>query len=104
MMWMVDVSHKGAACIQNVGTPVLSTPALPAVPIPVGTTLTELSYRVVPGARISPSGSAALPVPEGLKTVIQKARLLLKFLLLRWLNLADSPASVLTTVYHCLSS
>jgi hypothetical protein len=91
-----EMSHKDAASIQLVPT---ATPSTHAVPIPAGTTLTELSYRDVAATGISPSRPTALPDPDGFKTVTYR----------RKAASSTPPAEislnqVLAAPYHCLSS
>jgi hypothetical protein len=69
-----EVSRKGASNVVRVPTAVLSTEALPAAPIPAATALTELSYRDVAAAGISPSGSVPLPDRDGFKTVTYRKK------------------------------
>lgn len=69
-----EMFHRDVASNLHVPTATLSTQALPAVPIPAGTTLTELSYRDVAAAGISPSRPTALPDPDGFKTVTYRKK------------------------------
>jgi hypothetical protein len=69
---LAEMSHKDAPSIRHKPTVALSTHALPAVPIPGATTLTELSYRDVAAAGISPSGPTAIPDSDGSITYRKK--------------------------------
>jgi hypothetical protein len=69
-----EVSRKDKSNVVHVPTAALSTEALPAAPIPAATALTELSYRDVAAAGISPSGSVPLPDRDGFKTVMYRKK------------------------------
>jgi hypothetical protein len=82
---------------QHLASATLSTWALP---IPAGSTFTELSYRDVAAVGLSPPGSAELPDSDRFKTVTHRKRTatsipVMKLLLQRRSDLADSPSLVL---------
>jgi hypothetical protein len=70
----VEMSHKGAAGNNLVPTATLSTQVSPAIPIPAGMTFTELSYRDVAAAGISPPKPTTLPDADGFKTVTYRKK------------------------------
>jgi hypothetical protein len=81
-----EMSHNHAASVQLVPSEALSTQALPAVPIPARTTLTELLYSCVAAVEISPSGPTALHDPDGFKTVTYRKKTAIIYLSETWLN------------------
>jgi hypothetical protein len=98
-----ELSRKDVFYVERVPIVALSTEALPAA-----AALTELSYRDVAAAGISPSVSGPLYlIVTGLKPLRRRqplARLLLKFQLRGNLEIVESPTSVLAALYRCLSS
>jgi hypothetical protein len=64
-----EMSRKDASNVVRVPTAALFTEALPAAPIPATMAFTEISYRDVAAAEISPSGCVPLPDSDGFKTV-----------------------------------
>jgi hypothetical protein len=63
------MSYKDTTSVQLVPLAAPPVQALPALSVSAGTTLTQVAYRDVAAARISPSGPTSLPDPDGFNTI-----------------------------------